>query len=63
MRGNGIELVLAYPDETCPFHRVYILDTKYGAGIGLHAKELFDIGTELINAHGEIYEPELMARA
>jgi hypothetical protein len=62
MKGIGLEIVLAYPDETQPYHRVYILLNGVPA-IGLHESELFDIGTELIAAHGEIYEPELMARA
>jgi len=58
------DVVLYYPDETSPYHRVFFIDRSNGIALfGVHERQLFDIGVELINAHGLIYEPELMARA
>ena len=64
MRGIFYDMVLKYPDEIHPYHSVYFIDHASGLiEFGLHEKELFDVGMEIILAYGEIFEPELMKTA
>ena len=64
VKGQSFDVVLASPDEIRPYHTVYFLDTATGEElIGIHEIELFEIGSELINAWAEIYQPDCFATA